>query len=547
MATYQLVARRSAAAPAPHIDRTSDTVASFLDDAAHVPGGHADGVAFPATLEDVSALVAAARQVLPVGAQSSLTGGATPRGGLVLSTRALTGLEVRPVRARAPERGAAGGSVPESGAVGARPAQEPTHQVRVGAGVPLATLQRHLAGLGLFYPPAPTYDGAFVGGTASTNAAGAATFKYGSTRRWVLGLTVVLADGSVLALERGAVTASPEGWFDLVSPSGTTRVPVPGYTMPDVAKLSAGYFARSGMDAVDLFVGSEGTLGVIVDVTVGAIPKPQVVVAVVTCADDAQAVAVTAGLRTAAHAAWQGHGALDVSAVEYVDPNALRLLPDDVFAKAGLARPRDGAVILVVQAEVAGGGADSAMATLEALQGVLDTAGVRDDPHVVLPGDTRGAERIFAMREAVPSTVNSLVAAARARGEAEVQKTGGDMVVPWDRVLDSLRLYRQVFERRGLPFAIWGHISDGNLHPNVVPATAAHVHAGREALAEIAREVMTMGGAPLAEHGVGQSPVKQALLLALYGEGGVAQMRAVKRALDPTGKLAPGVLFPAER
>src|SRR4029450_8928234 len=89
------------------------------------------------------------------------------------------------------------------------------HTIRVGAGVPLTTLQAALTASHLYYPPVPTFEGAFVGGVISTNAAGAATFKYGSTRPWVTGLTVVLADGSVLDLRRGEVTASPDGIFEI--------------------------------------------------------------------------------------------------------------------------------------------------------------------------------------------------------------------------------------------------------------------------------------------------------------------------------------------
>ena len=89
-----------------------------------------------------------------------------------------------------------------------------------------------------------------------------------------------------------------------------------------------------------------------------------------------------------------------------------------------------------------------------------------------------------------------------------------------------------------------GHLSDGNLHPNLVPGSLEDVVAGRDAVLEIGRGVVTIGGAPLAEHGVGRSPLKQRLLRELYGEAGIAGMRAVKRVLDPTGKLSPGVLFP---
>ena len=144
----------------------------------------------------------------------------------------------------------------------------------------------------------------------------------------------------------------------------------------------------------------------------------------------------------------------------------------------------------------------------------------------------------------MPASVNALVAAAKSV-HPDIEKTAGDMVVPFARLGESLTLYRHAFESRSLDYAIWGHVSDGNLHPNVIPRTVDDMIRGRDAILEIARGVIAMGGAPLAEHGVGRSALKQRLLRELYGEAGIDQMRAVKRALDPEWKLAPGVLFPA--
>ena len=498
------------AAP-PRIDDDPAIVSAFLSDAAHIPGGHAAGVTFPRSEADVAAAVLAASRVLAVGAQSSLTGGATPRGDLVLSTRALTSIG------------------PPSGGL-----------VRAGAGVPLVELQRHLARDGLYYPPVPTYEGASVGGTIATNAAGAATFKYGSTRAWVEALTVVLANGMVLDVARGGVVAGDVGWMRIPIEGGATiDVPVPHYVMPDVPKLSAGYFARPGMDLIDLFVGSEGTLGVIVAATLRVIPRPRRCVALLACREDSQATAVTAALRREAHQAWQGRGPLDVAAVEYMDARSLHAVPDGMFARAGIARPAAGTVFLLLQIET---GADEGSA-LDRLAAVLTAHGVAADPWVAGPDDERGAARLFELREAVPASVNALVAAAQAHVHPGIHKTAGDMIVPFEHLDESIALYRRAFETRGLDYAIWGHASDGNLHPNVLPRSLDDVRRGSEAIREMARAVIAMGGAPLAEHGVGRSALKQELLRALYGDAGIDGMRAVKRTLDPAWKLAPGVLF----
>jgi D-lactate dehydrogenase (cytochrome) len=117
------------------------------------------------------------------------------------------------------------------------------------------------------------------------------------------------------------------------------------------------------------------------------------------------------------------------------------------------------------------------------------------------------------------------------------------MIVPFDRFAEMMAIYRDGFAARGLDFAVWGHISDGNVHPNVLPRTYADVERGKDAILGFGRAVVRLGGCPLAEHGVGRNPVKQALLRDLYDARGLDEMRAVKRALDPGCKLAPGVIF----
>lgn len=486
-------------------------VSAFLSDAAHVPGGFASGVAFPRTEDEVAAVVSKAHAVLPVGAQSSLTGGATPRGDLVLSTRALTEITFLE-----------------------------SHRVRVGAGVMLSQLQLQLATHGLYYPPVPTYDGAFIGGTIATNAAGAATFKYGTTRQWVDALTVVLAAGAVLEVTRGE-TVTTDGSFEVITPDSVPNaIAIPTYRMPAVPKLSAGYFAATDMDLVDLFIGSEGTLGIITGAVLRVIDRPVRIVALVTCADDRQALAVTGLLREQGRLAWAGRGPLDVSAIEYMDGRSLRLVPDAAFDKSAIDRPPQGTVLLLIQMEVT----QREEVIWAALADVLDSAGVTGDPLIAAAGDDRGAQRMFDLREAVPASVNARVAAAK-QGDDRIEKTAGDFIVPFDALAPALATYRSILEDRRLDYAIWGHASDGNLHVNVIPRSFDDVVAGREALIAMARKVIATGGSPLAEHGVGRSAMKQRLLRELYGDAGIDQMRAVKRALDPGNKLSRGVLFPA--
>src|SRR5207253_7312786 len=142
-------------------------------------------------------------------------------------------------------------------------------------------------------------------------------FKYGTTRAWVEAITVVLPTGDVLDVERGAVHAHADGYFDVLLSGGTVRVPIPRYQMPDVPKLSAGYFAAPGMDLIDLFIGAEGTLGVIVEATLRVMPiRPARCLVFVPVNDRRTALALVARLRGAARETWRTrdpHG-LDISA-----------------------------------------------------------------------------------------------------------------------------------------------------------------------------------------------------------------------------------------
>ena len=517
------------------ITTDADVVGTFLEDAAHFPGGHASGVAYPRSEGDVAALVRKTHPVLPVGAQSSLTGGATPMGETVVATDHLN-----------------------------RVIDVSRAQITVQAGVPLHVLQNELMSYGAFYPPVPTYDGAAAGGVVATNAAGAATFKYGSTRDWVRAITVVLADGSVLDLERGQTTAHPDGYFELVHADRTTRIPVPNYHMPDVAKRSAGYFASPDMDLIDLFIGSEGTLGIVTEVSFVVMPRRSNLGLVwILTSDERQAFDLVSTLRQEAQTTWRTGDprGVDVAGVEHLDRRSLEILREDGADRTHeVSLPADATVGLLAPLELPDDAVPSQEDAYGQIAGALsagapDTplvrlcrliarAGLLDRTEIALPGNRRRQTQLLALREAVPEAVNRRIGAAQ-QTSPTIQKTAADMIVRFEQFEECLQLFRDAFEQRRLDYAIWGHISDGHVHPNVIPMDPADVERGQAAILECGRAIIRRGGCPLAEHGVGRNRVKQALLRELYGPPGIEEMRRVKRAVDPHWRLAPGVLFPA--
>ncbi|MBL8093549.1 MAG: FAD-binding oxidoreductase [Anaerolineales bacterium] len=516
MTTHRILAQPIALRPA-RVLTNAAAIDGVRFDAAHFPDGYTTALAVPVAEAEVAWVLCQPGPVLPIGSQSSLTGGATPRGETVLALRELRGIEQA-----APDRW------------------------RVGAGVTLAELQSSLATRAAFFPPVPAYAGAQIGGAASTNAAGPSTFKYGAMRQWIEGLRVVLADGTVLDIERGQCRAHPDGYFELNRPGGSRRIPVPGYHLPHVAKISAGYFAAPEMDLIDLFIGAEGTLGVITQVTVRVItPAPQTSLIFIPCPTETAALALTAALRNEAQQTWRGAGiGLDISAIEFLDEDSLALMrADGVDAATGIHLGPPTRAALIVQREH-GTAAREAEAVLR-LQRLLVEAGAETDLLVAGPGDVLQARRIVDLRTSVALGVNARIGLAQQQADPRISKVAADMIVPFEHVTEMLRLFREEFGRLGLMHAIWGHISDGNLHPNALPRNAAEAQAGQAAILRLGRLVTAMGGSPLAEHGVGRNPTKQALLRQLYGDAGIEQMRSVKAALDPAGKLAPGVIFPA--
>jgi D-lactate dehydrogenase (cytochrome) len=518
----------------PANDREEQVDQKYLTDAAHFPGGHAAGVETPRTIDEVPEIVRNADSLLPIGAQSSLTGGATPMGEMVLSTEKLT-----------------------------RILDLDDHHIRVEAGVSIAGLQHVLSQHDAWFPAAPTFTGAYAGGVVATNAAGAATFKYGSVRKWVEALTVVLADGSSLAIRRG-VSVAREGCLSVATDHGAIEVPVPAYRMPNVVKRSAGYHAEPGMDLVDLFIGSEGTLGVITTVTFRFVtPAPTIALAFVPCASESQALTLVRNLRQASTATWRTgdpHG-IDTAAIEHMDRRCLEILQEDgADRKYDVRIPAGAAIALLVQLELTRGTSDanayqqigsalsdpSTDTSLARFCRMLDAHGVLDGTELALPDQKRRMEALIALREAVPAGVNQRVGSAQRDIDARIAKTAADMIVPFDRFGEMMEAYHKGFSSRGLDWAVWGHVSDGNVHPNVLPRSYEDVERGKAAILEFGRAATGLGGCPLAEHGVGRNPVKQQLLRELYGDEGIEQMRRVKRALDPGWKLAPGVIFPAE-
>ncbi|MCU1321025.1 MAG: linked oxidase domain protein [Acidobacteriaceae bacterium] len=443
--------------------------ARYLTDASGYTG-HAERVFVPETEDEVvSILRDAVRTTTPVtvaGSGSGLTGSRVPQGGWVLSMERFRKLEI--------ERGFA----------------------RVGPAVSLLELRDAAARTGQFYAPDPTEITAWIGGTIATNASGSRSFKFGSTRRHLRALRVAMMDGSVREFRRGER-------IDFEVP----QMPVPATT-----KYTAGYRLEPRMDWVDLFCGSEGTLGVTLEAEVTLLPIPKELFAgVVFFGSDDEA------LDAVAH--WRGVPELQM--LEYADRNSLELLRGR-YPEI----PRDAVAALLIEAE--GDDVDGWVARLEEAGALIEASwfaiGAKD------------RERFRAFRHSLPELVTETL---RRRG---FMNMGTDYAVPIAQNGAMLAFYRERLEQE-LPghYVIFGHIGDAHLHVNMLPATDAEASAATGLLKEFAAHAVKLGGTVSAEHGLGKR--KAPLLELQYSREEIAAMRQVKERLDPLGLLGRGTLF----
>jgi D-lactate dehydrogenase (cytochrome) len=251
---------------------------------------------------------------------------------------------------------------------------------------------------------------------------------------------------------------------------------------------------------------------------------------------------------------------VDVQSIEQIDGRGLALLHEDGVDAACGVRLEGAQMALIVTLDLPPDttpqmafdqigrafDADAPDTTLVRFSVLLQQGGAFDRAEIALPGETSRLAQIAALREGVPAGLNGRISRAQHAVDRRIEKVAGDLLVPFRHVGMLLDACTTELGGRGLDFAVWGHLSDGNLHPNVIPRSYEDVESGRTALLALGREAIRLGGVPLAEHGVGRNPIKQQLLVELYGTEGVKDMRAVKRAIDPEGKLAPGVIFPAD-
>jgi glycolate oxidase len=440
------------AALGPAVALDADVVASYARDQAPLaPGGVATALVRARSTADVQATLrfANARRIPVVtrAAGTGLAGGANALDGcIVLSVLAMN--EIVSL-------------------------DEATLTAVVQPGVLNGVLAAEAASRGLFYAPDPSSrDISTIGGNIATNAGGACCLKYGVTGDHVAALEVVLADGSVV--RTGAITSK------------------------NVA----------GLDLTRLLVGSEGTLGVIVEATVRLLRAPRPAATLVAFFDTLAAAA-------AAIAAMEAFA--DLSLLEMMD----RTTVGAVERLTNMGLDTSAAAMLLLQSD-----ATDAPAVIVKCEEACRAHGARDAARSDDPAE--GKLLLAARRMALPA----------------LEKLGAtlldDVAVPKPRLATLIARIEEIAARHALTIGTFGHVGDGNLHPTIVfdGADAASRARAFTAFDEIVRAALALGGTITGEHGVGS--LKQGYMTAMVGEAERALMGRVKAAFDPNGILNPG-------
>jgi D-lactate dehydrogenase (cytochrome) len=466
------------------IRKTSkESIAPYLRDASNYSGGKAEEVLIPENMDElVSALKNDLRPVTIAGAGTGLTASRIPSEGIVISLERFNEL----------------GAVKDG-------------EIWVGPAVTLLNLQGHLNNTPWFYPPNPTETNASIGGTLSTNASGSRSYKFGVTRNFVDAADCILVDGRRVLVKRGHKITDPL-YMDDGSEIGFPDIK---YTSPN-CKNAAGYYVQPEMDWLDLFVGSDGTLGIFVNICLKLLPQPD---------------AFLSGVLFFEKEKFCWELVSKIKSTNFVSPCSL-----EYFDRFSLELLREKYPNIPLQAEAALFFEEDVAdqkdydALLEVWIEFLSDNNILMDESWFAQ-DQRDIQVFHEFRHQIPMLVNEK------NSRAGREKIGTDMAVPDKYFEDMLTFYDKTLFGKGLPYVIFGHLGDNHLHINLLPDSSQQKLA-ESLYDELATKIISWEGTVSAEHGVGKK--KKKYFHEMVGEKSIADLKKIKNALDPQARLGNG-------
>jgi D-lactate dehydrogenase (cytochrome) len=484
----------------------TEEFANYLLDASNMQGGHASKLFIPESAGEIADILRNANEAkTPVtisGARTGTVGGAVPFGGYIISLEKLNKVRI----------------------------DKASMTAIVEPGVILADFQKAVDAEGLYYPPDPTEWSCQLGGTVATNASGSRSFKYGATREYVRRLQMVLPDGDVLNIRRNEVTADADGTITLTTDGGRKiTAKALTYDPPAVRKNVSGYFSARPLDAIDLFIGSEGTLGVNTEIELKLLSKPEGFFSgIVFFPKAGDLLAFVDEARSASFASRNSSegGVIDASMIEYFDDRALSFISAKFpETPSGMS----GAIFFEQETT-----AENEDALFEAWNELLEKHGA-DIGRSWFTTTDQDREKMRAFRHALPVSVNERVV------KNKQKKIGTDMAVPDENFPSFLKFYKETLDSSNIDYVIFGHIGDCHLHANLLPKNEVEALTSRHIYGRCVAQAIMLGGCVSAEHGIGK--LKRKYLDVMMGERYLNEMAGLKRAFDPNGILGRGNMF----
>jgi FAD/FMN-containing dehydrogenase len=466
------------------IRKTSkESIAPYLRDASNYSGGMAEEVFIPENVDElVSVLKNDLRPVTISGAGTGLTASRIPSEGVIISLERFNEL----------------GSVKDG-------------EIWLGPAVTLLNVQEYLKNTLYFYPPNPTETNASIGGTLATNASGSRSYKYGVTRDFVSAADCILADGRRVLIKRGHKISDPLRMND----GSEIRFPGIKYTSPN-CKNAAGYFVQPGMDWLDLFIGSDGTLGIFVNICLKLLPRPDAFLSGVLFFEKEEFCwELTTKIKSTTF--------VSPCSLEYFDRFSLELLRTK-YPNI----PLQAEAALFFEEDVADEKNYDAM--LEVWVEFLTGNNILMDESWFAQ-DQKDVQIFHEFRHQIPMLVNEK------NSRAGREKIGTDMAVPDKFFTDMMMFYNKTLFGKGLPYVIFGHLGDNHLHINLLPDSS------QQELAvtlydELARKIISWNGTVSAEHGIGKK--KKKYFHEMVGKENIEDLKRIKNVLDPQVRLGIG-------
>lgn len=394
-----------------------------------------------------------------------------------------------------------------------------------------------------FYSTDPTETSASIGGMAACNASGAKSFRYGSTRDHVESIRVVLSDGDILSLKRG-LSYAVDGKFSLTTENGKIiSGNLPEYKMPDVKKNTSGYYNKPNMDMIDLFIGSDGTLGIITEIEI-ELCRTQTSDWGVTIfmPDEEKALNLVRALRGEKLFKHMPPIKIQPSAIEFFSHKALEMLKfqqrtNPAFSSIQEIKDSYHTAIFI---EIEGDSDQEIWEGIEELGNMITVLG-GDEGATWVANNPTSLEKLHSFRHACPECVNMQIDEIK-KSYSQITKLGTDMSVPDNKLKEVMKMYNEDIEINKLHAVIFGHIGNNHLHVNIIPRNMDEYKRGKELFLIWAEKIAAMGGAVSAEHGVGK--LKVPFLQKMYNDEEIDEMRMLKEVFDPEQLFNRGTIFP---